>query len=225
MRQIFNEPPWILPKEPKEIRDIYFKHGRLCRIKTNSILKCGGEERKLFYLKSGMCMYIANFNLDKPRVIGVLIKDRAMGDISCITKERVNVTTYAKKGSVILTLPANVLTEYIQNDIVISNLMLQTFIKKHQCTLEGVFAGYSLCPEERLKSFFRSLAKSFEINTPKWISIPIKISNEELGMIINATRVTVSRIKSSWIKKGFAMRAGNNCLLKRSFLETTYDWI
>jgi len=224
MRQVFNQYPWIPPEEFDIIQKIYYKHGRLNRISKNSILKSGGECNKLFFLKKGLCMYIVNYEKDNPKVLSVIPPGRALGDLSCLSGEKVNVTTLVKRDSEVLTIPPDILQKYMKEDFAVTNAVIKTSMAKQECHLEGMIANFTLNNENRLKVLFKALLAAYNIEIADWNPAPLKLNNSELGMITSATRVTVSRILNKWTTSGLIKRDGKNIILSKELFNGVYDW-
>ena len=224
MRQVFNALPWIPPREYEAIEKIYYKHGRIHRFTKNSILKCGGECNKLFFLKKGLCCYLVNYNREKPRMMALLPPGRAMGDLTCMTGDIVNVTTYALRDSDVLTLPPDILEKYMQKDFSLAKAVLKTAVAKQECHLEGMIANFTLTPEERLKLFFKVMLAAAGKEEAEWNVMPLKLKIEEYGLIINATRVTVSRMISRWKEAGLIKKESGSIVVNKVLISDVYDW-
>jgi len=224
MRQVFNQFPWIAPKEFEIVRKLYYKYGRLHRIMKNSIIKCGGECNKLFFLKKGLCMYVVNYERETPRVLSLIPPDRAMGDMTCLSGEIVNVTTLAKRDSEVLVIPPDVLDKAMREDYELVKAVMKTTISKQECYLEGMIANFTLNNEDRLKVLIKSMFEAEGIEPDEWSPLPIKLNNSELGMVTNASRVTVSRIMSRWAEAGLVRKEKNETLISLKLFDGVYDW-
>jgi len=224
MRQVFNQYPWIPPEEQEVVRKLYYKYGRLQRVKKNKILKCGGECNKLFYLKKGLCMYMVNYDQDKPRALAIIPPGRAMGDLTCLSGEIVNVTTVVKRDSEVLIIPPDILTKCMKQDFDVSQAIIKTTIAKQECFLEGMIANFTLDYEDRLRTLFKSLIISFQCPIEDFTKVPLALNNTELGDIINSTRVTVSRILTKWQREGLARKEEKQLYLSQKLFNDLYDW-
>lgn len=225
MRQVFNAAPWIPPAEDKSICDLFSTYGRVQKINKNSLLKCGADENKLFYLKKGLCLYIVNYSVGKTNILAVLPPGRSLCNISCISRNKVNVTTYAKKGSEILTMNPSILRKYLKNNPEAAETQMKLVIETEESFLEGMIVNSTLSHEERLKTFYKSLIHSYGSSLENdRLEIPVKLSNVELGMVISANRVTVSRIKNRWSQAGMLTAIGSKIFLDRSLFDSIYDW-
>lgn len=224
MRQVFNQYPWIPPEELEVVRKIYFKYGRLHRITKNSILKCGGECNKLFYLKKGLCMYFVNYDQEKPRALSIIPPGRAMGDLTCLTGEIVNVTTVIKRDSEVLVIPPDILKKEMENDFELTQAVIKTAIAKQECHLEGMIANFTLDYENRLIALFKAIIYSYGEEKQEFTKVPLRLNNSELGMVISSTRVTVSRILSKWMEQDLMRKEGKYLYISSSLLDSSYDW-
>ncbi|MCD8553673.1 Crp/Fnr family transcriptional regulator [Seleniivibrio sp.] len=224
MRQVFNAFPWVLPQEHELVQKLYFRYGRLRKLSKNAILKCGGECNKLFYLKKGLCMYMVNYDREKPRVLALIPPGRAMGDLTCLSGEIVNVTTVAKRESEILVLPPDILKTHMRSSVELMDAVLKTTIAKQESHIEGMIANFTLTPEDRLKTLFKSMICSSGIEPEGMVRLPLKLSHEELGMVVSTTRVTVSRIISKWIEADLIKKDGRSFVINCVLFTGLYDW-
>lgn len=94
MRQIFRTLPWIHPSEPEVLQTLYRKYGRKIHVKKGETLKSGGEAPVLFFLEKGLAAYWVNRTTPgHTAILSLIIPGRTMGDITCFSGERVNVTS------------------------------------------------------------------------------------------------------------------------------------
>ena len=225
MRQVFNALPYILPVEDDKVINLCRKFGTLRFVKKGTVLKGGGEENRLFLLKSGLCMYMVNYMFEKPRALGLLLPNRAMGDLTCISGEIVNVTTVAIRDSEVLVVPPKILLNAMRNDFDISISITKKIIQKQECHIEGMLANFTMEHTDRLKIFYKALLLSYNVfSNENWLKLPIKLSNEELGKIIHATRVTINRIHLRWKEENFYKKENGNYYLAHGLFTNIYDW-
>lgn len=226
MRQVFHTFPWVHPEEPQEIQAIYAKHGHLRRIKKGEILKNSYEHNQLFFLRKGLCAYYINFYMDKPRVLSLIVPGRVMGDITCITKDRVNVTVRAMRDSEFLSISPQYLLDEVSRDKDKVFLLMQSVIRKQESHLEGMIANFLLMPEQRLQALIKTLLLTYKnAVVDGWNILPLVLSHEEYGEITNITRVSVSRIFSRWKQDGMMMSHGRTLQVHSRLFEGLYDWL
>ncbi|MBQ9240641.1 MAG: Crp/Fnr family transcriptional regulator [Duodenibacillus sp.] len=228
MRQIFQSLPWIHPVEPEEITDIYRKHGVRRHVKRGEILKHGGQSPKLFFLEKGLCAYFVGGRVkNRPSVLSLILPGRTMGDITCFTKDKVNVLSLALKDSTVLEVdPFAVLEESKKNP----DLMLQLgrlLIHKQESHMEGLLANFTLPAADRLKVLVKALFLSYRlpIRRDDWNVVPLRLNNEQLALIVNLTRISVSKILSEWQEAGLARKDGMTLLVRAELLDGIYDWM
>ena len=225
MRQVFNGLPWIPPAEHQLIRDLFDKYGRLQKITKNSILKSGGDDSKLFFVLNGLCLYYVNYNQGKTSVMAILPPGRSICNLSCLSGRRVNVTTYAKKGTEVLSISPELYRRHIRENQNIADVVLKESIFKHESLLEGMIANSTLSHEDRLRTFYKALFYSCDLwHKDGLVDVPVRLTCEELGMIINASRVTVSRIQNKWLKAGLCTKQGSHLQLDQRLFQDIYDW-
>ncbi len=226
MRQVFHTFPWIHPDESPEIKGIYARYGHSHLIRKGEIVKSAYDTNRLFYLKKGLCAYYINFNVGKPRVLSLIVPGRVMGDITCITGERVNVTTRAMRDSELLVIPPQVLLQEMRVDVSHALLVTRSIIGKQESHLEGMIANFTLQPDERLRVFIKVLLLTYRRQVDEgWNEIPLTLSQEEYGEITHVTRVTVSRIFSRWRKNGWMSQQGRHLQVHSDLFSQLYDWV
>ncbi len=224
MRQVFHQYPWLYPEDPPSLQALYKKHGKSVRYKKGDIIKSGGESQKLFYLVSGLCEYFMNFST-QPRSFALLLPGRSMCDLSSISGERVNVTTAVMRDSEVLTIPPHILTDTMRSDAEFAFTVCRHAIAKQECSLEATIANFTHEPPMRLKVFLMSLLATFRQEISDFNLIPLVLTNEEMGKIINVTRVTVNRILTGWQKAGLISRNGKQIITYRKLFNDVYDWL
>lgn len=226
MRHVFHAFPWIHPEESFDIQSIYTKYGSLKCIKKGEILKNSYEFNQLFFLEKGLCAYYINFYMNKPRVLSLIVPGRVMGDVTCITKDRVNVTVRALRDSEVLSISPQRLLSVIGSDQKHMLLLMQSIIRKQESHLEGMMANFLLPPEMRLKAFIKVMLLIFDADfVSEWRAVPLVLSHEEYDEIINVSRVSISRIFARWRKKGVMRNQGRILLIRSEFLSDVYDWL
>ena len=144
MRQVFFQKPWIYHEEPKEIKGIFFKYGKLERLKRGTAVSNGGVDGKIYYLKKGLGIFSFQDKSGRSFIFNLLIPGRVFGDVDGISKELVNVNDSVIRPSEVLSIDYNIWYKYIVSD----NDLLLTFtrgvISKHESHIEAMIANYTL---------------------------------------------------------------------------------
>ncbi len=225
MRQVFQQRPWIYPEELDEVKKLYYKYGRLSSYKKGTILKSGGESQRLFHLVDGLCAYFINYAEGRPRSFALILPGRSMADLTSITGMKVNVTTITLRTSKVLTVPPYILLNAIKENSSLAVDVCRLAIAKQECSLEATITNFTYEPNMRLKVFMKALISEYQNSVFEWNELPIIFTHEELGMMIDTTRVTVSRLLSNWEKEGLVRRNGKRIIVHKSLLNDIYDWI
>ncbi len=225
MRQIFHAYPWVHPEEHPRIQAIYREHGRPLRVRHGEVIKHGGESNRLFFLTKGLCAYYVATETARPTVLSLIIPGRVMGDITCVSGERVNVVTRALKDSELLTVPPTTLLQAMSLDPRMAVLAARSLIAKEESHLEGMVANFTLEPAARLKALLKVLILSYRAAvTPGWNVVPLLLSNKHYGSIVNLTRVSVSRLFSRWIDEGLVRKHTRQIEVQDRLFDDLYDW-
>ncbi len=225
MRQVFNVIPYFSPTESERIISIYKKYGTIRKVKKGNVLKEGGESNKLFLVKSGLCVYSVNYLLEKPRALCFILPGCTIGDITCLTNETVNVTSIALRDSEVYVVPPDTLYRHMRENFDLTMEAVRKAIHKEECCLESMLANFTLEHEERLKVFYKAMlhALNVELNTD-WVKIPLKLSNEEIGILTHATRVTINRIHLKWQQNNLFRKSDDGRYINIKLLDNIYDW-
>lgn len=226
MRQIFRTLPWIHPSEPEVLQTLYRKYGRKIHVKKGETLKSGGEAPVLFFLEKGLAAYWVNRTTPgHTAILSLIIPGRTMGDITCFSGERVNVTSRTLQDSDVRVVKrCDLLAEYLRNP----QLLLtesQQLIRKQESHIEGMTANFTLGAEARVKLFLRVLLAAYGLPLHEGDNvIPLLISNELIGDVVNLSRMSVYRILTDWEKAGLAKRNGKNLTVASRLFHDVYDW-
>lgn len=227
MRQIFQVLPWIPPKELPETLGLFRRYGVPAVYGNGELLKHKGEAKKLFLITEGTAAYyVADRYKSHPSVLNLLIPGRSACDLSAITGDRVNVTTRAIGNCQVLMMQPDVLMDYVSASPDFAVKQLRHVTKKQECSIEAMVANFTLEPEERLRRLLKVVLVSSEMPPvyEDWNRIPIDLTNEQYGAVVNLTRVSVSRIFSEWTTKMLLKKSGKNIWVHGKLLENIDDW-
>ncbi len=227
MRQIFQPLPWIHPPELPALIDIYRRCGLRRSVSRGEVLKSGGESPKLFFLEKGLCAYqIAEEIKDRPSVLSLILPGRTMGDITCLTGDCVNVRSIAWQKSTVLEVDPCAVHEECLLHPALTFELARHIVRKEESHLEGMVANFTLAPSMRLKIFLRVLFEGYGLKLHADSNVvPLLLTSEKIGNVINLTRVSVSKIFSSWQREGLLERRGKTTLVKPELFDDIYDWV
>lgn len=227
MRRIFEQLPYFLPAEPAPFARLFLTKGVRRVIGKGELLKRGGEAQKLFFLESGLCAYYAaEAENHRPTILSVLLPGRAMGDLTASVGTRCNVFTRALEKSVVRVVPPSVLQAALAADPELAQLEIHSVIAKEESILEGMTANFIRPPAERIVICAKALCRAGRVKAEDgWNRLPIALSAERLGEIVNLNRVSVARQLSQWMKEGHVRREGRRLLLSEPLFLAVDDWI
>ena len=217
MRQIFQPFPYFLPADPEPVRRLFETTGSIRRVKKAEVLKRGGEDAKLFFLTKGLCAYQLDGTASGRTVhLAIIPPGRAMGDLTASVHARANVVTVALEPSEVLVTAPGELTR-------------ANVIAKEEALLEGMTANFTLPPEMRLRVFFKAMARSWGLATEPdddgLLTLPLTVTAETIGAVLNMNRVSVSKIFGKWTAAGLAKREGRSWCVSTELFRGLYDWI
>ena len=81
-----------------------------------------------------------------------------------------------------------------------------------------------IMPPHVLTDLMKNNSYEVPISDTVWNRIPLDLTNEQYGAVVNLTRVSVSRIFSDWISKDLLYKSGRNVYVKAKLFENIYDW-
>ena len=226
MRRIFEQLPYFLPAEPAPFARLFLTEGIRREVAKGELLKRGGESQRLFFLESGLCAYYAaEAENHRPTILSVLLPGRAMGDLTASVGTRCNVFTRALEKSVVRVVPPAVLTAALMKDPALAQLEIRSVIAKEESILEGMTANFIRPPAERIVICAKALCRAKNVSPSSgWHRLPLTISAERIGEIVNLNRVSVAR-QSSWMKADLVRRDGRKLLFSDQLFAAVDDWI
>lgn len=198
MHHVFSSQPWIPSPEHPRVRALYESLGSEQRIRRGGSLKREGEPNRLFFLRQGLCAYVINEDSARSQIVGLILPGCSMGDITCITGQRVNVHTRALRDAEVLTLRPQILQDAIRADGEMALIIARDTVFKLESMMEGMAINLSEAPASRLRLLLHALLAVHGGVQPGFNPLPLGLSTEELAALIHATRVTVSRVLSRW---------------------------
>lgn len=230
MRQIFQPFPYFLPADPEPVRRHFETTGSIRRVKKGEVLKRGGEDAKLFFLTKGLCAYQLDGTASGRTVhLAIIPPGRAMGDLTASVHARANVVTVALEPSEVLVTAPGELTRAMRDGRVPPETEIANVIAKEEALLEGMTANFTLPPEMRLRVFFKAMARSWGLATEPdddgLLTLPLTVTAETIGAVLNMNRVSVSKIFGKWTAAGLAKREGRSWCVSTELFRDLYDWI
>lgn len=98
---------------------------------------------------------------------------------------------------------------------------------KQECSIEAMVANFTLEPADRLRTLLKVLLLSYDkpIVDDQWMKIPLDLTNEQYGSVVNLTRVSVSRLFSDWSAKELLRKSGRNVFVRSELFKDIYDWV
>lgn len=199
MRQIFQPFPYFLPADPEPVRRLFETTGSIRRVKKGEVLKRGGEDAKLFFLTKGLCAYQLDGTASGRTVhLAIIPPGRAMGDLTASVHARANVVTVALEPSEVLVTAPGELTRAMRDGRVPPETEIANVIAKEEALLEGMTANFTL---------------------------PLTVTAEMIGAVLNMNRVSVSKIFGKWTAAGLAKREGRSWCVSTELFRDLYDWI
>jgi CRP-like cAMP-binding protein len=224
MRQVFLQKPWIYHKEPQEIVDIFYRFGTLERLKRGTSLLNGGDNGCVYYLKKGLATFSFQDKAGRSFVFALVPPGRVLADIDGISGELVNVHDSVIRPSEVLSIDRETWFKYIGSDAKLLMQVTKGIISKHESHMEAMIANYTLSLGDRLKVLYKVLITSFNEILNEWNKLPLYLSANECAELTGATRVSISRIISAWMKQGLLKKVKRDIFIHINLFNDIYDW-
>lgn len=123
-------------------------------------------------------------------------------------------------------VPPAVLTAALMKDPALAQLEIRCVIAKEESILEGMTANFIRPPAERIVICAKALCRAENVSPSSgWHRLPLMISAERIGEIVNLNRVSVARQLSSWMKADLVRRDGRKLLFSDQLFAAVEDWI
>lgn len=226
MRQVFLSNPWIHHEEPEELRQIYYQYGTLRKIKKDAFLKNGGESAQISLLLNGLGTFSFEGLNEKPIIFSLVLPNRVLGDMDGFSGQLVNVNARLTRDSEILSVERSTFMSIIEKNPSLHTMLTKSLIAKQESNLEAMIACHTLGVEARLKVFLKCLLTSTQKNmTSGWIPVTLYLSHEEFASIINASRVTISKLFSSWEEQNLLTKKRRMICVHTNLFSDVYDWL
>lgn len=197
--------PWIEPPANFKWGELIKKRGRPAVYKKGTVVISEGDTlNNMFYVDKGMAKYTISYESGGSRAIGLLLPGRIFGEGPIFLQEPLCLSVLTIDDSVIYSICKDEVTRAIYEEPDLSIDLICNVTYKIKIILKGFTVVSFMTPRERLLSFFSSLLKEQNINSnSEWYALSLNLTQEQIGEIIGANRVTVCRIINHWKKKGF----------------------
>jgi CRP-like cAMP-binding protein len=222
MGKYYKANPWVIPKVPQALKNLFVAHGHMVHLERNSVIAgtlrtvmdfenappCSLND--LIYLKSGlMAQAYETYDENKPLAISIVLPDRMVNYASYMGIDNSSEVLFALRKSEILYLSRDEFDRCCSKNI--ENLITSYCMQCIASDYDAFTCMFTCDAEKRLFFLFRSLIDSFcsadLISAPaeadRFVKIPIKLSYLELSYVMYTTPKTIERLMSKWIKKGY----------------------
>ncbi len=228
MRQIFTALPYVEPAVPDDIAALIRANGRALELKAGDILKMPGDLHHFYMVEEGVCGYfVAGAVFGHSRILSLLPPQRTVADLSVSTQRRCNIETRAVTARVrAWACPARFFHDFIYSDPKRAEELYLLAVNKHESTVEGMVANFTLPPEQRLKILLKRLiVDSLELpEAETWLPVRWRLTAEIMGLVVNLTRSNVSRQLNLWREAGLTRKVGLDWEAHRALFDDIYDW-
>lgn len=170
--------------------------------KGYQVVREGDIVDKVYYLETGLARYTMNDINGRSRTIGFLLPGSIFGEGPIILQAPITMGVQAMKDCTFYYIPRNKVISMIYQDPELSIEIIRNVTLKFRNLLKCFSLLSFVTPEQRLIYFWSSILKTRQHEVfEQWHRLPVDLSQEQLGEVIGANRVTVCRIIAKWKKE------------------------
>lgn len=209
--------PWIEPPANYKWGELIKKRGRPAFYKKGAAVISEGDILKnMYYVNKGMAKYTISYESGGSRAIGLLLPGRIFGEGPIFLQKPLCLSVITIDDSEIYSLCMEEVTRAIYEEPDLSIDLICNLTYKIKIILKGFTVVSFMTPNERLLSFFISMLIEQNLdNGSDWFALSQNLTQEQIGEIIGANRVTVCRIINHWKRKGVYRTKGSKTYLHR----------
>jgi len=192
--------------------------------KGTTILHEGDVVQNAHFVSKGWAAYYLRNPRGESRIACLVGPKRVFGLGPTFDQLPINLSVKAIEDCEVYLVSRVDLIQAMVDDLELGIEMVANVTKRLRCVIEGanIFSSLS-SPKERMIYFFVSLLQSWECEEHgDWFELPVNLSHERIGEIIGASRVTVSRIISSYKIRGKLKNYKNKLYVHRELIMEEY---
>ena len=219
---IFNTKPWVMPREPEEIRAIFTEFGRPRVFERGAMIAHGGEDGAVCMVERGVVTFGYYDRDQRHQVFNVILPGRTVGDLESLDASSYPIIAKCIRPTRVLIVGRDLWLERLRSSVQVMEAYARSANLKHQCTMEGMICNYTLPLEERLRKFFYALITAHYSPKPAgWNPCPVVLTVTEIARIVACNRSWVSRTLSGWVASGLVKKDGRMLLLSSRLFPTS----
>lgn len=187
---------------------------KMSKLKKGDIIFFQGEPSfDVYFLKEGR-VKLSRMNFEGREItLAILDKGEILGELSAYSEEHRNVQAQAMEESIVCMMKKSDFLDVLHRSPQL-NFKLTKFIVFRRLQIESKIDQliFNDVPT-RLAGLLLSLIEQYGEKEPRGIRFRIKLSHQEIGNLIGATRETVSALMAHWKKCGFVDSEGRRVIV------------
>ncbi len=188
-------PAFIHALAPPALQDLFSAYGEKELHEAGTLLvKAGDPPQRLYLLTQGHCCFIHTDAKGLSRSCGILPPGGMCGYGPVIQRRPSTVSVMCLDSAVTLRLDVDTFMRHVQPDLAVYSESLEHLLKSYGALYGALLFQFSINLPQRLANFLRAYAACVKARPGAGgrIHLPLKLTHERLGAIINATRVTTT---------------------------------
>lgn len=227
MRQVFRTRPWVLPREPEKLVEIFKKYGREECFPKDGVIPHGGKDGEIALLLDGLVSFAFIDTNSNQHIFAIVLPGRTIGDLDALNPNRTNVLAECIRPSRVLMLENKIWRECMRESVENMELYADLSILKEECILEGTFANFTMELDMRLRVLILAIfqASGIQIVPGDYNECPLSLTVTEFARIVGANRSWVSTKFSEWCEQGLMRKVNRSIACHGELFASVRDWM
>lgn len=232
MRQVFRSLPWVLPRDPAPIAEIFRLFGREIRFDKNQITHHGGGTGNVYFLTEGAVSFSFVDIHSKSHIFALVFPGCAFGDLDSLQIHAPDVIAECLMPGKALILSIDEYQQHLRQSVAVMESFAHMCVKKEEAILEGAFSNFTLNLDTRIRLLLYSILRSREsladtegfyqrlMTDPNaFHTLPWSPTVTEISQILSANRSTISTVVTDWAENDLLRREGRTMTCRAALFD------
>ncbi len=188
-------PAFIHALAPSSVHDLFSAHGEKgVHAPGDLLIKADDPPKRVYLLTQGHCCFIHTDAKGLSRSCGILPPGGVCGYGPVIQRRSSTLSVMFLDSAATLSMEVESFSRHVRPDLQLYAETLELLIKSYGALYGALLFQFSINLPQRLANFLRAYAACVRARpgVDGRIHLPLKLTHERLGAIINATRVTTT---------------------------------
>jgi CRP-like cAMP-binding protein len=188
---------------PPETLSAIARCARMRRVDAGEVvIERGDPPGALFAVATGKLKVVAPRSAGRDATLHILGPGEAFGEAALFQADGRTARVAALEESVLLAIDRADVMALLQRSTLLSGRLLELLARRLKATIAHFEATTSLDATQRLASKLLVLAEHFGVAEGCGVRLTVKLSQSELGDLVDSTRQTVNRQLRAWQQAG-----------------------